>query len=443
MARLGNALIKALKYNGKEYRVWDDSPKGFGLCVHKDSISYIIQYRNQYGRQRLLTIGRVDKISLEKARKLAREKFADIAHGEDPAAQRKDDKQTMTVGEMCDWYMANGTAHKRPSTVLNDRGAIERHIKPLIGGLSIKEVNREIIEKFVHNITTGEGIRRKEKGPKLRGRIYVKGGESAARHTLVFLGTIFNYAIANGKLDKNPCKGVKRAPDRKKEVYLTIDEIREFGRLLANPKVIPERKTAVDAIKLLLFTGCRRGEVLGLKWDFIDFDKQFFNFPITKTTQKQTRSFGIAALHLLQELYKSRDVKSPYVFPSTKECKDGHLSGAGLYKAFLTILATKDNNENLIFRKDRFDLHSLRHTYASMGEYLQISPLLVGGILGHKTNAFGITGRYIHTANKDLQIAANRISSAINEALCASGAGDVKGNQICLPQPQEQHHNAQ
>ncbi|MCL2017279.1 MAG: integrase family protein [Alphaproteobacteria bacterium] len=431
MSRIGISLIKTLEYKDKTYRVWDESLKGFGIVVQKDSKSFIIQYRNKYGRQKYLTLGRVGKIAPDEARRLAEKKFADITYEQDPAAQRQEDKNTMSVDEMCDWYMREGTGHKRESTISHNRSAIDRHIKPLIGHLSIKEVNSEIVTGLVRDIECGDKIRRKEKSEKLRGRIYVKGGKSAASHTLAFLVTIFEYAIKHGKLEKNPARGIKRAPDNKKEVFLTIDEIRGFGGLLAYHKVQKDHKTAINPIKLILLTGCRKGEIASLKWDYIDWEKQCFYFPITKTTGKQVRPFGKGALELLQELRRRRDNKSPFVFPATRESKDGHLTGSGLYKALKAILNVRDDNNSLIFQKANFDIHALRHTFASMGEYMGYSPLVIGALLGHKSKGVGITGRYIHFVDKSLIAAADDISLSFKEALAGTSTENLKGESQC------------
>jgi len=418
MPRINLTTIKNLEFKGKAYRVFDDKLSGFGVSVQKKSMSFIIQYRDKHRTQKYYFIGRVGKITPDEARKIAEKKFADIAFEQDPALQRQRDKSTMTVAQMCDWYMANANRNKRQSTISHHNSAIERHIKPLIGNMLITEVNRDIIERFVKDIECGNKIYRKEKSPTPRGRIWVKGGISAASHTLSFLGTIFEYAKQHGKIDKNPTAGIKRTPSNKKEIFMTLEEIRQFGVLLENPTVISSYPQAVNAIKLLLLTGCRRGEILSLKWDYINWTEQYLKFPETKTTKgTQIRPVGKGALQFMKHLYNSHKNNSPYVFPVSRESKTEYMTGSGLYKALKCILKTRDDNGNLIFNKPELDIHSLRHTFASVGEYLGKSRLLISALLGHKDGDNSITGRYIHIVDKAVLAAADDISETIKSAL--------------------------
>ena len=72
-------------------------------------------------------------MTVDEARKKARSLLAAASIGEDPAGAIQDAKREFTVSELCDLYMEEGTALKKPSTIATDQGRVERHIKPLLG----------------------------------------------------------------------------------------------------------------------------------------------------------------------------------------------------------------------------------------------------------------------------------------------------------------------
>ncbi|GHT74591.1 hypothetical protein AGMMS50222_03990 [Endomicrobiia bacterium] len=285
--------------------------------------------------------------------------------------------------------------------------------------MPITEITRGRIELFVRDVESGEKIQRREKSKNPRGVVAVRGGVAAATSTLGVLGCVFQFAIKHELIERNPAHGIKRPANNIKDIFIDYDEICALGRLFANPKVQTFHKIAVDALKLILMTGCRKSEILTLKWDYIDWENQCFRFPDTKTG-KQTRPFGIAALRHLQNLYNQRNGDySPYVFPATKESKDGHL--VALLKMFKMILATKDDSGNLIFYKKGLENHALRHSFASLAADMGYSDLITGALLGHSSRGRGITARYTHAVDKSLLAAADAVSTKIETALNTKG----------------------
>ncbi len=408
--KITTSTIKNLKYTGQSERVWDSELKGFGIRIQKDCFSFFIKYRNHHNKQCYYSLGRLGVLTADEARKLAKEKLAGICLNKDPAQERADDKKVMTVAELCDWYMDKGIGHKKPKTIQDNASTIKNHIKPLIGNMPIKSVNCGVLEDLLTDIKVGQKTKSKTKSLKPRGVSVVRGGTYAAKKAIELLSAMFNFAMRYDKLDKNPAQCVKKPKDNVREIFLSYEELPDFGKLLSNEHVVAVYGVWVNVIKLLLLTGCRKTEIQSLKWEYINFDEQYFDFPDTKTGA-QKRVFGRGALTLLQELYKYRDPNSPFVFPATRDSKDGHLTAA--YKMLGVIMNTRDKNNRLIFSKPGLAIHSLRHTFASIGEYLGISPLIIGGLLGHSKGHIGITGHYIHTVDKSLRDAADSISLEI------------------------------
>lgn len=409
VAKLGLSFIKSLDVVTKNGVFWDNELKGFGLRIQNNARSYVIKYRNKYGCQRWLTIGQAGKITPDEARKIAKDKLADIIKGEDPATDKQESRKALTVGELCDWYMKEGTSHKKTSTLEIDAGRIRNHIKPLLGNEAVKNVNRGMIEKMMFDIIKGDKIAQCKKSGKLRGKTQVKGGNTASSRTVQLLGAIFEFAKDHSIIGNNPAHGIKKPKANAKDVFLTIDEIKTLGKILEPPQWQTLHKQAVDAIKLLLLTGCRKNEILGLKWEYIDFDYQCFRFPDTKTG-KQNRPFGLGALRLLQTLRIKHHQKG-WVFPA----KTGQDHYMGLPKTFQDILATKDVNGQRILDKDGVTIHTLRHTFSSLGADMGFTEFTLAGLLGHHLQ--GTTNRYSHAVDKSLVSAGDIISLKIEQAL--------------------------
>lgn len=421
MPKINKNFIDKITANDTNKTFWDDTLKGFGVRVQAKSMSWVIMYRNQYGKQKMLTIGKIGKITPEEAREKAKKLLADITLNDtDPALNRTANKNSISISELCDLYLSEGTFNKKPSTIMNDKSRIERHIKPLIGNMMLKEIKKEHIDKMMLDIMNGKTAF-KAKSDKKRGQINVTGGKSIAKRTLEMFSSILAFAKLRGYIAENPALGIPKPKTNKREVFLTIDDLRELGKALrAAEEIHLCNSTAINAIKLLALTGCRKDEVLSLKWSYIDFENQCFRFPDTKTGA-QIRAFGLGARHLLENLQaeQRRDYNdTSWVFPATR----GGGYFIGLLKAFNKIcnLPTDYKNEQPEEEKKPFItkdicLHTLRHSFASVGADMNYNELTIAGLLGHKLG--GVTNRYSHNVDKSLVYAADKISLRIEQAL--------------------------
>ncbi|MGD9638280.1 MAG: tyrosine-type recombinase/integrase [Alphaproteobacteria bacterium] len=408
MPKLTKIFIDNIPSQKGEKIFWDDTLIGFGYRVQNNARSWIIKYRNAEGRTKKLTLGNANILAPNQARQLAQEKLAEVIQGKDPASDKIEARKALTIAELCEWYMQEGTHHKKASTLQIDRGRIETHIKPLIGTRGVKTLNRGDIEKFMYDIIKGDKIRKIAKSDKKRGVSRVTGGETAASRTVQLLGAILEFARRRELIEFNPAHGIKKPAPNKKDVFLTIEEIEALGGALREAKRLAKNKTVIDAVKLLLLTGCRRNEVLTLKWEYVDFKNKCFRFPDTKTG-KQTRPFGQGALNLLLELESHK--KSEWVFPSSDNVK--HL--VGLPRTFKSICSMQDVETSEPFLTKEISLHTLRHSFASVAADMGFTELTIAGLLGHSLG--GVTNRYSHNVDSSLISAADKISLRIENAL--------------------------
>src|SRR5208283_1515939 len=251
-SKLGLRDIRSLR-SGQT--VWDGSVSGFGVRRQGGSVvSYVITYRTKEGRQRTYTIGKHGSPWMpDTARQEARRILGEVVKGSDPAGDKIAGRNAVTVAELCDLYLADAEAGrlltrrkiaKKESTLISDRGRIARHIKPILGRMTIAAVTADDVEAMMHAIS--EGTTAATTKTKPRGVSVVRGGRGVATRTVGLLGAIFTYAIRKKFRADNPVRGVMRFADGRRERRLTDLEYRAIGTALENA-VIDDMRPAVIA----------------------------------------------------------------------------------------------------------------------------------------------------------------------------------------------------
>lgn len=287
----------------KQVVLWDSDIKGFGVRVLPSGLkTFVVQYRNREGTKRRINLGRHGIITVEQAGDLARIRLGAVAAGDDPAEKVNQDNSRMTVSDLCDWYLTEADAgrllgrKRKPvasTTLALDRSRIAQHVKPLIGDRPVQKLSIAELERFQADVKQG----RTAKDRKGRGGI-TSGGAGVAGRTIGMLHTIFEQAVRWNVIEANPARGIRKiSMDVKRERRLSTDELMRFGRALDEHEA--ESPVAAAAIRLMLLTGFRRMEALGLKWEWVDQRGSCVQFPDTKTGP-QVRALGEAALALIQ-----------------------------------------------------------------------------------------------------------------------------------------------
>jgi integrase len=412
-AKLTKRTVDAARPGKRDTFLWDSEIVGFGLKVTPaGSRVYVLQYRIG-DHLRRYTIGKHGSPwTPEGARREASRLRGQVAVGIDPAERRAEDRNTLTVSELCDLYLSEGTTTKKPSTLLRDRSRIERHIKPLLGKRSVRSITRADVERFMQDVAAGKTATNIKTG--FRGRAIVTGGKGAARFGVALLGSIFTFAVQRGLRPDNPAWGVKKYQSRKMERFLSAAELARLGEILKSAEQEGESPTAIAAVRLLMLTGARKGEILGLEWDWVDFEHRCLRLPDSKTGAKVI-PLGAPALELLASLPRIDDCR--FVLPSEKS--DGHF--VGLQKAWERIRKCA--------RLEDVRLHDLRHSFASVAVAGGDSLYLVGKVLGHRQSA--TTERYAHLADDPLQAVANRTAATIAAAM--NGGQKAEAEVVKLP----------
>ena len=256
---------------------------------------------------------------------------------------------------------------------------LERQLIPAFGRLPLDAIRRIDVERWFD--------------------AYSRTAPGGANKALEILGQIMNAALTARQVETAPVKGIAKNPRPKLTRFLSAGEIEGLHRVL--DQLVDERPSRwpqADIIRLLLLTGCRKGEILKLQWSEVDGDR--LNLADTKTGPRRVWLSQAAQTILARQPRAA----SPYVFPSPRR-PDKPLS----HILHLWQRARKEAG------LDDVRLHDLRHTVASQAVARGVPLSTVARMLGHADPT--MTLRYAHVGDRELQAAAERIGKAIETAM--------------------------
>jgi integrase len=256
-------------------------------------------------------------------------------------------------------------------------------------------VTKADVQRMISGVIAGETAR----GPvktKLRGRATIRGGSGIAPRVLAATRAMFGWAVEQGILKANPASGIDLPARAPKERFLSLEEARNLLAKLDELENDGEVSEAhADIVRLLLFTGARRGEITGLRAAEVDLERKRLVLPPERT--KAGGKTGVRRVPLsapaIEILTKYSDCKG-HLFPAAR----GEGPTTGLGKSWETIKGAAD--------LPGVRLHDLRHSWASAAVADGASLFLVGKVLGH-ANA-RTTERYAHLTDDPLLALAER-----------------------------------
>lgn len=358
-----------------------------------------------------MTVGRYGTLTVEQARKKTKELLVVVTVDDDPAAKRNTKRLEMKMSGLIDLYEEEGCLiqrGKRQGEPMKERtktytiARLRRHVVPLLGTKRVTEVRAGDIERFFRDVSIGKSASDEMMGH--RRRIVIRGGDGAARKVFRDLSAVFSLAVRRGIIETNSCKkAVVRKTDNRRERFLSIDEIKQLGKVLDELEAEGMNIKALNITRLWVLTGCRRQEIVELKWDEIDFERALLVLADSKTG-RSVRPLAAAAIKLLNTIQRSDD--SDFVFPAD--------SGEGFFQGTKRVWPTIVKNANL----EGVTPHTLHHTMGAIATSSGEALALTGTILGHAN--MRSTMIYAHVEMDPSKLAADRVGEQLAAAL-ASG----------------------
>ena len=376
--KLTRRAVDALSVDSGDTVVWDRDLPGFGIRVYASGRKvWCVQTRGPGGGPRRVALGRLAEMPPDEARRRAAEVIDRIKQGLDPVPAPP--AAEPTVADLAERYMeAHVKVNCRPNTVESLGRIMRQYIVPELGGLRLSEVDRPHISALHH---------------KMRDK------PCQANAVVGVIARMFRLAEAWGMAPPrpNPCRSIRRYAETPRERFLTPEEYRRLGRALdaaeADGSVFP---TAVPAIRLLLLTGCRRNEIVKLKWDDVDRTAGELRLRDGKTGWRSV-PLTPAVEHVLASI--PRIEGNPWVITGQKP--GDHLKSLDMIWQRIRKRAKLDDVR----------IHDARHSYASRALALGEGLSMIGALLGHSTVT--ATARYAHLAQDTEKASAARVGGSI------------------------------
>ena len=437
--RITKRHVDGLQAADKDYIAWDRDLTGFGVRVLRTGRKvYVAQARGPADSvragSRRVSLGRHGEVSADQARAQALRAIRRIRRGEGPEPVESPESRPcatppstglrraglqpagLTLGELADRYREYLDANCRPKTVELQAGALENHVVPALGERPLAAIGPAEIAALHRRLRDTPGMANTVLDVLRRMfALADQWGLLAQPQTLPGQDKRSaprqRFAPRQRPAQRNPCQGIRKYRMRARQRYLTREEYRRLGRVLTDGEADGSlHAPAVAAMRLLILTGCRRDEILTLRWDDVDRTAGELRLRDTKTGPRMV-SLTAAALRVLDGI--EREADNPWVIVGVRP-------------------GTRRTTLKSAWRRVRqraglhgVRLHDLRHSYASRALAMGESLSMIGKLLNHRRLA--TTARYAHLRREAERAAAARVGGSIGEHLGQGAATGMDG----------------
>jgi integrase len=362
-----------------------------GYCVRRqqDARVYFVR-KHANGRRHFVTIGEHgrNRWTEAKAREQALLIIAAVKQGRDPAAERQRSRGMPTLDEFACTFFEQRRHKLKPGTLAGYGSLLRSHISSrdaagnlasgCLGAMKLDQVSRREVAALHRSLS---------------------GKPRTANHVLAFLSSLYAEARRAGLVEVGftPTRDIQKFPLQARQRFLTEDELARVGEVLAQAESDgSEDRYALAAIRLLIFTGCRRNEILDARWDWVDLERGLLNLPDSKTGAKSVY-LSPPAIEVLRGL--PRVAGNPHIIVGAKQGR----RWVNLRKVWVRV-RQRAGLQPIAGRNGKIQevrLHDLRHSFASLLASRGASLPMIGKLLGHAQPQ--TTARYAHLADDPLR----------------------------------------
>ena len=387
--KLSKRTIDRLSVDRASAVFWDSELPGFGIRIHATGRKlFVAQARTPGGLPKRATVGRYEDMDAEDARLKAAGMIDRIRRGRDPVPTAQEEP---TVADMAARFMtAHVEVNCKPATVENYESLLRLCILPELGALGLSEVDRSHVSTLHHGL---------------------RATPARANQAVGIFSKMFKLAVAWGMTPArpNPCRSIRRYREKSCERFLSEDEYARLGRVLFEAESEgPLMASAVAAVRLLLLTGCRRNEILMLRWDDVDSRAGELRLADSKSGPRRV-PLTPPVERVLARIPRAED--NPWVIA-------GDEPGGRLKR-----LDPVWNKLRARAGLDGLRLHDCRHSFASRALAIGESLSAISRLLGHKSVM--TTVKYAHLARDTERASAAKVGDSIGGDLMAADAAEA------------------
>ena len=373
--RLSDAGIARLKPQAREYTVWDSQVAGLGVRVRPTGGRTFIYHCKTAGGLRKLSFGPAALGKVEEVRRACLAAASEATSGAETGERPRETAPLFRDFVAGPWKTTRFDRCK-PSTQRNFAGILRRQLLPAFGSRRLDRITRRMALRWFET--------------------YSETAPGTANVALDLLGQILRHARACGHVAADPVRGIARNPVRKHTRFLSREEIARLHRVL-DLYADGSRSEAqqADIVRLLLLTGCRRGEIVSLRRNEVKGDRIELR---DSKTGPRTVLLNAAARKVLAR--RMAQGSGPWVFPSASDPSRHQHYGLRLWPAIRREAGIGNVR-----------LHDLRHTVASQAVLNGVPLTVTARLLGHSD--VRMTMRYAHVGDREIEAAAERVGTVI------------------------------